>query len=207
MIKFKDWTIRPIVVTLQELPERTAFIQNHFKEIGLNAENFNGISADVSGLVTSHTYELDNPGSEYRIGAKPTATWVSFYMLWSAMQYMDATHFLQLEWDAKFEPGWWKRTEQALKDVPKDFDMLYLGSCCTEGRPRTHVAGEVYDLKYPVCGHAVVIAKKALPILLSTNRKIFAPLDISIMLNSFPHLRVFTVLPRIASQFDTHLPV
>lgn len=197
--------VRAFVVTLQELPQKTQFIQNHFREMGLQAENFNGVNANISGLKTEHCYDLDNPGSNWNIGAKPVATWMSFYMLWSAMLYMPESHFLTLEWDAKFHPDWKARTIRALDDVPKDFDLLLLGSCCTKNPRKQHVNGEVWQVQWPMCGHATVVAKKAIPVLLETQRKVYAPLDISLALHTFPKLKVYTVLPRVADQFDTFL--
>ncbi len=211
-MKFNDLAghhIPTFVVTVQEVPEKTDFIQSHFKSMGLQAENFNGISANVSGLVTEHTYEVDNPGTNYRIGLKPTATWVSFYMLWSALNLLDYEYFFTLEWDSKLHADWRPRAERALRDVPKDFDMLFLGSCNTQSdgckKTHKHVAGEVYSLQWPMCGHGTIIAKKALPVILETQRKIYAPLDISLAFHTFPKLKVYTVLPRLIDQFDTFL--
>lgn len=205
-LEIAGYKIRPFVVVLQELPEKEKFIMQHFKEVGIDAEPFNGISAAASGLRTIFPYEIDAPGSGWNVGAKPVATWLSFYMLWSAWNLLPDEHFLQLEWDCHFLDGWKTRTEQALRDVPPDFDMLYLGSCCTKDMPKTHVKGEIWDIRHPQCGHAVVIAKKALPTLLSTQRKVYAPLDISLLLHTLAKLKVYTVLPRIAEQWNTELP-
>lgn len=201
-----SYKIRPFVVTLQEMPEKERFIMAHFKERGIEAEPFNGISAAVSGLKTTHPYEVDAPGSGWNIGPKPVATWLSFYMLWGALNLLPDQHFLTLEWDCCFPENWRQRTEAALRDVPPDFDVLFLGSCCAMDKPKTHVAGEVWDVRYPMCGHATVIAKKALPVLLRTQRRVYAPLDISVAAWSLPELKTFTVLPRIAGQFDTNIP-
>ena len=173
-MKIGTHNIRPFVVTLQELPDKTTFILQHFKSVGLEVETFNGISATASGLKTVNPYEVDAPGSGWNIGPKPVATWLSFYMLYASMQFMPDEYFLQLEWDSKFPVDWRTRAEAALRDVPKDFDLLLIGSCCCKGNPQTHVAGEVWDVRYPQCGHATIIAKKALPIILSTQRKVRA---------------------------------
>jgi GR25 family glycosyltransferase involved in LPS biosynthesis len=198
--------IRPFVVTVREMPERTEFIQNHFKSFGVEAENFSGINGSIAGVRTEHTYEVDNPGSGWRIGHKEVATWLSFYMMWSAMIYMPEPYFWSLEWDCRFQTNWKARLESAILNTPKDFDMLFVGSCCCGAARRSHVMGEVWDVRYPVCGHSTIIAKKALPVLLETQRKIYAPLDLSLMYHSLPLLKVYTVLPRICDQFNTELP-
>lgn len=204
-MKLGPYNLRAFVVTLQELPEKEAFIMRHFKARGLEVEPFNGIHGDTAGLKTIFPYERDAPGSGWNIGIKPVATWLSFYMLWSALQYMPETHFLTLEWDCHFPDNWRERAERALRDVPPDFDLLYLGSCCAQDKPKRHVAGEVWEVKYPLCGHCTVVAKKALPVMLATQRKVYAPLDISLLLHTMPLLKVFTVLPRIANQFEKEI--
>ena len=205
-MKIANYNIRPFVVTVPEEAHRTQFIQEHFKSVGIEAEEFAGVSANESGLVTTHCYEIDNPGSGWKIGPKPTACWMSFYMLWSALNLLPDSHFLTLEWDAKFPNDWRERTERALLDVPADFDMLFIGSCCCQGKPQTRIAGEVFEVKYPLCGHATIIAKKALPVILRTQRKIYAPIDISLAFHTLPHLKAYTVLPRIVDQFATVIP-
>lgn len=188
------------------MPEKEAFIMAHFKERGIEAETFNGISAAVSGLRTIHNYEVDAPGSGWNIGDKSVATWLSFYMLYSALNLLPDEHFFCLEWDCCFPPDWRSRAEAALTHVPKNFDVLFVGSCCTEGRPIVHISGEVWEVKYPQCGHALIVAKKAIPVILRTQRKVYAPWDISLLFHTLPMLKTYTILPRVCTQFQTELP-
>ena len=95
---------------------------------------------------------------------------------------------------------------QAVKDTPSDFDFLFLGSCCCKDAPKTHVKGDVWDVRYPQCNHSQIIARKAMPTLLRTQRRFYAPADISLAANAFPHLKVYTLLPRCADQSDTKIP-
>jgi hypothetical protein len=200
------YKIRPFVVTVQEMPEKEAFIRRHFEQAGIEVESFNGIHGDTSGLRTVHPYELDAPGSGWNMGVKPVATWLSFYMLWGALSLLPDDYFLTLEWDCQFPTNWGERIGRAMEDVPPDFDVLMLGSCCAEGRPTKHIKGEVYEVKYPLCGHASIISKKAVKTFLRTQRKVYAPLDISLTLHSFPELRVFCLKPRLCEQFNTLIP-
>lgn len=193
-------------MVVQEFPEKTAFIQDHLRSVGIEAEEFPCISAIESGLETRFTYEVDNPGTNYRIGPKPTSLCVSFQMFWTAAMFMPEEHFFFIEWDAQFEPDWKERSEQAIRDTPNDFDFLFLGSCCCQGRSMRHVKGEIYDVRYPCCNHAQIIARKAMPTLLRTQRKIYAPADISLAFHAFPHLKVYTLLPRCVNQFNTIIP-
>lgn len=214
-LKLGNITVRPFVMVVPEFPEKTAFIQKHLREVGIEAEEFPCICAydklvapaePVAGLTTLHTYEVDAPGSGYRIGPKSVALCVSFISFWTMCMFLPDDYFLFIEWDCKLAPDWKKRAEQALRDVPPDFDFLFLGSCCCKDKPKTHIKGEIYDVKYPMCNHFQIIAKKAMPTLVRTQRKIYAPADISLAFHAFPHLKVYTLLPRCADQFKTNIP-
>lgn len=207
-MKIGKLNVRPFVVCVQEYPERTDFILKHFKEIGLgDVEVWDGFNANLSGLETKWTYEADNPGSSYRIGAKPVSTWISFYALWGALSLLPDESFLICEWDAQFHPNWRERTERAIKDLPDQWDLLYLGSCCTQGKEKKHVAGDVFKVKNVMCGHATIVRKKALSVLLKTQRRVYSPLDISVATYAHPHLDVNVLLPRCVDQFETHIPI
>ncbi len=198
--------MRTICLTLPETPERTDKALAHFKEAGVeNVELFYGINAEVAGLSTTHTYEIDNPGTNFRMGTKPTGIWLSHYMLLNALTLCVDEHVLILEVDAKFLPDWKERFERAMADVPKDFDMLYLGSCCTQGQPMEKVGRELFVTR-PQCNHAYVVAKKCLPFIVKTLRKCWAPVDIHLLFDCQPHLKVYTLLPRCVEQFDTEIP-
>jgi len=212
-MKLGHINVRPFVLTVQEFPEKTEFIQKHLRSVGIEAEEFPCICAYdpktkelVSGLETRHTYDVDNPNEHFHIGPKPTALCVSFQMFWTAAMFMPDDYFYFIEWDAHFHDNWKARAEQALRDVPPDFDFLFLGSCCCKDRPKTHIKGEVYEVRWPMCNHAQIIARKAMPTLLRTQRKIYAPADISLAFHAFPHLKVYTLLPRCADQFSTIIP-
>jgi len=195
--------MRAFVLNLPETPERTERMRLHLRERGVDFSFFNGIHAEKAGLRTVHPYDVDNPGSGYVMQAKSVGNVLSHYMLWAALSLLHDDYYLILEDDAEFPTDWHARMVKVLQDVPKDFDLLYVGSCCCEGKPKTLIAGEVWDLKYPACTHAYIVAKKALSMLLQTQRKVYAPVDLSMGFHSLPLLKCYTVLPRIVSQFDT----
>lgn len=210
--------MRTFCVCLPEQPEAIERARAHFAAHGLtNVDFFWGINAAVAGLSTSHTYEIDHPGSGYRIGHKPVGCWLSHYMLWSCLLRVEADpidaaklseddRFLVLEVDAKLGDGFAGDLARALADAPADFDVLYVGNCCAAGRAQTLVRGAVYECKQMLCTHGYVIARKALPHLLASLRRVWAPIDIQLTLEAFPQLKTYVVLPRIIDQFDTELP-
>lgn len=200
--------MRTVFISLpHESPERTEAARQHFAEHGISAEMFAGINGEKMGVVTNHPYMLDRkPGDElFYAGTKPVGIFLSHYSLWTAMTLLPDEHIFILEDDAKFENGWKEKFEQAMQDVPADFDILFVGSCCCNHRPTRHIKGLVHEVKYPMCFHAYVVAKKAVPHLLATNRDCYAPIDISVTLHSFDKLKVYTLLPRIVSQFNTDI--
>lgn len=198
--------MKTFCICLPEYPDKIAATGRYFVEHGLeDVEFFHGLHAKTAGLATEHTYELDNPGSGYRQGYNSTGTWLAHWMLWNTLIHLSYDVVMILENDVQFGSDWSNRLEQAMKDVPGNFDLLYAGSCCTEGHPKTHIAGEVWETKHMQCTHAYVVRRGALPVLLKM-RKIWAPVDIQMQLECFPHLKTYAVLPRIFDQHNMVLP-
>lgn len=191
--------MKTICITLPETPERKAAAIDHFKQRGVQARFFPGIDGKGFGLLTRHSIQEENG---LTMGYKHVGLCLSHYMVWSGLDILPKsnTHFMILEDDARFPNDWSKRTDKALEDAPKDFDILLIGSCCCEDKPKTLVAGEVFDVRWPSCTHAYIVARKALPVLLKTQRKIWTLIDQALIANTFPLLKVYTVLPRIVEQ-------
>jgi GR25 family glycosyltransferase involved in LPS biosynthesis len=102
--------------------------------------------------------------------------------------------------------NWQERYEQAMKDVPADFDVLFLGSCCTNGhKDKAQVRGEIHWVKHAQCLHAYVVAKKAIGTMIDTLPDWFGPVDCLLVLNTFPQLKVYAALPRLADQLNTEI--
>lgn len=198
--------MRTVCICLPEYPEQIEKAKAHFDAVGLTDYEFLwGINAPVAGLATSHVYERDHPGSGFRMGAKPTGIWLSHWIAWNVLMRYPDDRFLILETDAMFHDGWQVKLGQALNDAPSNFDFLHIGHCCMEGHPREHVAGDVYESKHAQCTHGYIVARKCFPLLLRTLRKVWAPIDVQLQLECFPHLLTYAVMPRIVSQHGTVL--
>jgi len=209
--------MKAICICLPEAPARIEKAKSHFESHGLtDVDFFTGINAPVAGLATWHTYEIDHPGCGFRMGAKPTGCWLGHYMVWNAMTRMPDDAYLVLEDDAELHEGFAQKFEQALHDVPSDYAFLYVGHCCMQHVPMTHVKGDVYEvhttndaygpIKSVMCTHAYVIRRTIVPYCLRTLRKCWAPVDIQLSREVFPNVKVYVVMPRIISQFDTVIP-
>ncbi len=173
-------------------------------EAGIKWERFNGMDNRICRLQAKDTFDLDRAGE--RLEAKHVAATLSHYLVWTTMFHQPDDSFWVLEYDVAPVHDWKETYQLALDNLPEDWDILFLGSCCTKGRPTTHIGGNIYEVKYPLCGHAMAIKKKALPTLLREHQKINAPLDIALFYNSLPKLRVFCALPPIIVQAGPVLP-
>lgn len=197
--------MRTFCISLPETVERRAKAKSHFDNIGLDVEFIYGINAETAGLVTTHPYEVDNPGSGYIMLPKHVGLCLSHYMIWQICLSMKEDRYLILEDDALFYDDWFPRLEKALVDTPADADILMIGHCNATNKPKTHIKGEIYDLRYPQCTQAYVVYQKALIPLLEQQRDIWAHIDLTLIFKSFPYLNVYTVLPRIVDQRDMDL--
>lgn len=194
-------------ITLPEYPERKEKAKQHFIERGVAARFFDGIHAGKFGLETILPYEVDVPGSNYNMGWPRVGCWLSHFMLMSALNMMWDDISIVVEDDIEWPVNWHTLLTTAIADAG-DFDLLWFGSCCCEGKPKTLIAGNVYEVQWPLCTHGYAVRKRAIPVILETQRnaRVYAPYDISLALHTFPKLKTYTVLPRIAGQFDTLIP-
>lgn len=183
--------------------------KKHFKERDVTASFFQGIHAARIGIDTTLPYQFDSgPESDFRIPPKAVGCWLSHRALWGALQLCDQELTLVVEDDVSFPTDWQARTEKAVRDAG-DFNFLYLGTCCAEDKPRCHIAGDVYDVRWPFCTHAYVVRKSALRVLIEEldKARCYGPIDICLGLHAFPVLeKVYTVLPRIMDQRGIVIP-
>jgi hypothetical protein len=217
-MKLADYDIKPIALYLsddEKWVKQQQAAEKYFTEQGVEGIFWlNGVHAAKWGIKGTRPYLLDDrPEENFYIGDANVGNFLSQYIAYVVMDAFDFSHYLYLEGDCEFVNGWKPKLEQALRDVPKDFDLLYVGSCCCEDKEKDHVQGQIYGFpnrmgiwnNYPQCTHCYIIAKKAVPVLIATQRDVSNPTDISIVKYAMPKLKVFAVLPRLAGQFNTKL--
>lgn len=198
--------MRCICICLPEYPDTIKAAQEHFAAAGLeNVEFMWGINAPLAGLATSHTYDVDHPGTNFRMGAKPTGIWIAHIMAWTLAMSCADERVMILETDAQLQEGWKEKFEQAMNDAPSNADFIHVGSCCLEGHPKKHVKGMVWETKNSLCTHCYVVRRACLPFVLKTVRKCYAPIDCQLVLEVFPHLNCYAILPRLVDQLNTVL--
>lgn len=112
------------------------------------------------------------------------------------------SHMTIMEDDVEFVPGWRDRYNTVMETMPDDWDMIFLGSCNCADKPKEEVTPGVFRISGggPQCTHAYMVRGKALPKLIENHVKIWAPVDLALIFDSFPKLNVYTILPRLAGQ-------
>lgn len=199
--------MKHLCLTLPESPERQERAQAHFTERGVTDVHFvMGINAEKAGLTAGHVYEIDAPGSGYKMGPKPTGIWLGHYIAWCVCAALPDEHFLIFEDDVILPEDWQEKYKKALADTPENWDVLFFGSCCTEGYPKKHIAGNIFETKHAQCLHAYAVSKRAVEKMIRTQRDCYGPVDILLIFHTFEHLKVYVVLPRLAIQVDTAIP-
>lgn len=200
------------------LPDVDSFVdrwhnaKKHFSESGIeNLIEVAGVHGVQWGIDGVRTYDRDNPGQQYRIGPGYTSQFISVYIMYVIAGVLPSPHFLFLECDARLKPDFLYHLGKELENVPEDFDFLFVGSCCLEGKLHKHVKGNVYELTpetgYANCGHCFIVARKAVPYIIKTQCDTYAPSDINMALHTFPNLKVFAISPRLSDQFNNTLPL
>lgn len=213
-MNISGYNIQPVMLYLPDTEEwrnRYAEGKKHFEEQGIeNIISVWGIHGEHFGIQGTHFYEHDNPGGHHQIGVARTAGFLSMYIVYNVENNLPDSHFLYLEDDTRFNEGWKEIVEQALKEIPSDFDFLFIGSCCAGHKERSKIGTHLFHYpntdkqyaEYPLCGNAYIVAKKAIPTILETQRDAYVNADINLAVNTFNHLKVFAILPRVCEQLN-----
>ena len=182
----------------------------HLLSLDIPATPFTGYDCSESGLITTHPYERDHPGSGYRIGPKTVNMCLSHLTMWRSCELLEGTNgaqpsdsFLFLEDDVRFRPDWYVRFSRAFAALPPSWDLLYVGSCCCADKQNNLIAPDLYRVRYALCTHAYAVRRKALSVLQAACARIYAGIDISMCLHGIPKLETYAILPRVADQFET----
>jgi GR25 family glycosyltransferase involved in LPS biosynthesis len=199
--------MNPIIITLRGSP-RTEVAIGRMKESGIEKFRiFHGFNGAKSGLVATIKYAEDDPQNPQTIGPKHIGCTMSHIMLWTALELddTDSDYWMIFEDDILLRDGWREKVEQALREVPDDWDIIFAGSCCSQGRVGEKVGQYLYRC-HPLCNHFYIVRRKALKTLLETNTEIYAPIDLQVYFKSRMFLNSYSILPRVADQFETEIP-
>lgn len=193
------------VITLRDTPGRTERITEHLRDMGVEWQPFEGCDAARWGITTTRTYEIDHPGAGHIQPQKHTGLCISHAMLWIVQQELGLSEMCIMEDDCILHPDWEERYTEGRKHLPPDWDVYLLGSAHCNHKPKEHVGGPVWNVRWPLATHCYIVNHKALPILIDSQRNSGAPIDIALCLRAYPLLNVYTQIPRIADQHLTPL--
>lgn len=176
---------------------------------GWDVQMFEGFdNINKWSLSTNHTYELDSPGSNYHIGPTTLGISLAHWVLWRALEHFGQDDYYHImEEDIKLRPNWRQEFDMAMENLPKDWDMIYPGSCCKNMEAHTRVRKNLYR-GAPLCTHWYTVRHKALRTLIDANSSAWGPIDIQLQQmqrNHKPELNIYTILPRLADQKNTQI--
>lgn len=191
------------LISCDEFTGRRKETSKHLKENNINFTYWRGIHGVNSGITTTKIYNYFSNGIPYYISQGATSLLINHLFLYQHCLLNNYDQVVILEDDIKLENNWKYRLESVLCDLPKDYDIVYLG-WLYEGHNRKydHFKNCLYNnINDCIFGtHAMLISKKGLKILIDTNRVIEKPLDIQIYEKSIPHMKYFLCFPSIISQ-------
>jgi len=197
--------MKTFAIHCQELPDRKVAAEKHFKERGLTVDWINGIHGETFGLLPSRPYNVDYPGKGQLAAISQVGLVLSHYMVWTVCAQLPYEQFMILEDDAFFPTDWKERLNMVMNDLPDDWDIFLIGNSNTLDKPRENVCRDVWEVKYPFCTHAYIVRKKALGTLLTYCRDATLNVDLLLMREAYPKLKVYTMLPRLVDQTGTFL--
>jgi len=201
--------MKEFLITIERNKGATSNTLRLLKNQGFDPKVFYGLDAKVTGLsYTDWTYDLDHPGTDYHIGGLSIGNVLSHLLLWKALLLNDDdedTSYLILEDDVRMREGAKERIDKAMKDLPDNWDMLYVGSCSTTKESEHDYGGGLFRLSRAFCTHAYVVRRRALELLAARCEKIWAPIDIAIHVGCANDFNTYGLIPRLADQYNTEI--
>ena len=204
------------VISLRETPQRLQACRDHFASFGMTLDVFYGVNAAKWGLLTKNAYEVDHPGTGFHIPQKHVGLHLSHYFMWRESLLHPFNVHGCVEDDCRFVGD--LKEGQTLPLLLADYrewidlqgttpTMIFLGSCNCSYKPSVLVDERLhlYKVEWPQCTHAYLFNKAAAALLIETQEKSWAPIDLALIFNSFPVFKerggqVLTVLPRLFDQ-------
>lgn len=197
---------KTFIVTIARNKTRFDATMEHLKENGMEPTVFTGIDGEIAGLGTRWDFDFADPILDSEADkSRWIGCYLSHYFVWKTCSYQPHDAFVILEDDVRLIDGWKVHLAQAMQDIEPEWDILFLGSCCTEGHSKTQIHDRLWKVEYANCTHAYAVRAKALPVLLEKLQRVHCKIDIAIALDAMPHLKCFAVLPRLCDQFGMEL--
>lgn len=177
----------------------------YLKQFNIKGIPFYGLKGSNCGLSTEYLHNQEGDS----LNSTRIATGLSHFFIWSAIKwiheqsdYKDCFYFI-VEDDVEFLPDWQSVFLNELKNLPENWEMLYIGSCHAapyQERNNNHIKGNIYKLNYAMCTHAYFVNYEGVKKLLKTNERVWTNIDIQMLVDSFPIMNAYAIFPRLAIQ-------
>lgn len=196
-------------INMRDRTDRRINMKQRLSEMGINAIRVEAVSGGEIGNVHLNFGEVKKRLNNAEIGC-----FLSHHNLYKQILEDGHETALILEDDCLFLEGYKDVVEQALKDIPNDWDMLYLGQANYDSikiaqspELKTHaikdnVSGRLYKASRCWLTHAYVVNKKCLPYLIEGTKVLYASID-GVLADLQENLNVYAIYPNIVKQDGT----
>jgi len=204
-----DFENTPTFIISKPESEKEKRCIRYMKSFGIDAVPIYGFRAHNCGISTDYYHNREKEKAK----VKTIVAGLSHFAAWSAIKWMveakvtDHRTFLIVEDDVEFlDKNWKSLANDNLQFVPNDWHVVYLGSCCADPiEDHGYIAANLYRLVRGMCTHAYLVNYEGACKLLETNQKVWAPIDIQMLIDSMPRMNFYGILPRLATQENTNL--
>ncbi len=204
-----DFENTPTFIISKPESEKESRCIRYMKSFGIDAVPIYGFRAHNCGISTDYYHNREKEKAK----VKTIVAGLSHFSAWSAIKWMveakltDHRTFLIVEDDVEFlDKNWKSLANDNLQFVPNDWHVVYLGSCCADPiEDHGYIAANLYRLVRGMCTHAYLVNYEGACKLLETNQKVWAPIDIQMLIDSMPRMNFYGILPRLATQENTNL--
>ena len=201
----------PIIVSFWgQKQEKLTLLEEHLRENNVPSWSyyfgFNG-----RGLKIREFKDVTYYGDPEELRGKAIGQHLTHWGLWASLKMASERNQNDSMWtiiedDFRFKENWSKIYHDVMEDLPGDWDIVLFGNCCTLGLDLEKITDNLYK-GGALCLHWYMIKRRALDVLLETNRMVQGRIDVQMLRQSYKHLNAYTVLPSIAGQADTELPL
>lgn len=195
-------------INLKDRTDRRINMKQRLSEIGIDAIRVDAINGG------EYTDPLNFGEVKKRLNNAEIGCFMSHHILYKTILEEGHETSLILEDDCLFLEGYKEVVEQAMKDIPEDWDMLYLGQAnydsikiaqSPELKTRAikeNISGRLYKASRCWLTHAYVVRKKALPKLIEGTQVLYASID-GVLADVQESLNVYAIYPNIVKQDGT----
>ncbi len=181
-------------------PWRTEAVTKRFEEAGLEVERFVGIHGQAVGIVPVNTVFDVEKEHAYRINPGKLSITPNKWCLFKIAVREKEDIILIFENDVTFCPNFKEELAKSMAALPADWEVVSVGHCCTDKKPRTIINERVHEVHWPLCCHAMMwkrsALQKAIDVIDSADWG--TPSDIILQHKVYPLLRHYCLVPALA---------